>query len=366
MAVTFEPFTVPGSQHIHGEVFPYGLRVQQNTTGNDETSIPAIDDSVSALAQLAESGHLSELLRKHGAIVVSGLGHPSGESFSELINAIERGRGSVPHVQIGLAGKRNVVAENVWTANEGPPDRRFYQHNEYSRYTRFPANIHFYCQKKALEGGETPIAHSALVFEKVQESIPDLVQNVHERGLAMKMVFRAPGNEGTGNEFNWAGKYSFGQEFQPGDDRATQKAKVEVQVQKLTHDFRWTDDDTLELTQYIPGIRRTPASGRPVWFNGLAGRFGMTRDVGALDPPYLGRDGMAYLPCDYGDGTPIPREYLEKLDKILNELEVNLALDEGDILLVDNFQVSHGRKPWKGERKILVSMWEGAAPIQAY
>ncbi|KAJ6037287.1 Clavaminate synthase-like protein [Penicillium herquei] len=331
MAVTFEPFAVPGSQNIHGEVFPYGLRVQQLENANGETSIPAINDSVAALAQLAKSGHISELLRKHGAIVVSGLGHASGESFEKLINAIEKGRGSVPHVQIGLAGKRNVVAENVWTANEGPSDRRFYQHNEYSRYTRFPANIHFYCQKKALEGGETPVAHSALVFEKVQEFIPDLVQNVHERGLAMKMAFRAPGNEGVGNEFNWAGKYSFGQEFQPGDDRATQKAKVEVQVQKLTHDFRWTDDDNLELTQYIPGKL-------------LA----------------------AHLPCDYGDGTPIPREHLEKLDKILNELEVNLALDEGDMLLVDNFQVSHGRKPWKGERKILVSMWEGATPIQEY
>ncbi|KAJ5719088.1 Clavaminate synthase-like protein [Penicillium malachiteum] len=315
MAVTFEPFTVAGSQHIHGEIFPYGLQVQQNNNG--DASIPAVNDSVSALAQSAESGHLSELLRKHGAIVVSGVGHPSGESFSKLINAIERGRGSVPHVQIGLAGKRTVVAEN------------------YSRYTRFPANIHFYCQRKALEGGETPIAHSALVFEKVQESIPDLVQNVHECGLAMKMVFRAPGNEGTGNEFNWAGKYSFGQEFQPGDDRATQKAKVEVQVQKLTHDFRWTDDDTLELTQYS-------------WYSTNTSKW------------------TSELPCDYGDGTPIPREYLEKLDKILNELEVNLALDEGDMLLVDNFQISHGRKPWKGERKILVSMWEGAAPIQGY
>ncbi|KAJ5934176.1 hypothetical protein N7466_003723 [Penicillium verhagenii] len=363
MSVTFQPFNVPRSRQVYGNSFPYGLRAQAS---DDEPTTRPIDDSVASLAELAESGQISELLRKHGAVVISGLGHASGESFAKLINAIERGRGSRPYVQIGLAGKRNIVAENVWTANEGPSDRRFYQHNEYSRYTRFPANIHFYCEKKALEGGETPVAHSALVFEKVNELIPELVRDIQQKGLAMKMVFRAPGNEGNGNEFNWAGKYSFGQEFQPSDDRATQKSKAEIQVQKLTHDFRWDEEDTLELTQYIPGIRRTPASGRPVWFNGLAGRFGMTRDVGALDPPYVGRDGMSYLPCDYGDGTPIPREYLERLDQVLNDLEVNLALGEGDLLLVDNFQVSHGRKPWKGERKILVSMWEGASPIEAY
>ncbi|KAJ5921730.1 hypothetical protein N7454_009204 [Penicillium verhagenii] len=310
MSVTFQPFNVPGSRQVYGNAFPYGLRVQAS---DDEPTTRPIDDSVASLAELAESGHISELLRKHGAVIISGLGHASGESFAKLINAIERGRGSRP-----------------------------------------------------IRGGETPVAHSALVFEKVNELIPELVRDIHQKGLAMKMVFRAPGNEGKGNEFNWAGKYSFGQEFQPSDDRATQKSKAEIQVQKLTPDFRWDEEDTLELTQYIPGIRRAPASGRPVWFNGLAGRFGMTRDVGALDSPYVGRDGMSYLPCDYGDGTPIPREYLERLDQVLNDLEVNLALGEGDLLLVDNFQVSHGRKPWKGERKILVSMWEGAPPIEAY
>lgn len=67
------------------------------------------------------------------------------------------------------------------------------------------------------------------------------------------MLFRAPGNEGKGNEFNWAGEHSFDQELSSDDDLPTKKAKVEKQVRKLTSDFRWTDDDSLELTQYIPG-----------------------------------------------------------------------------------------------------------------
>lgn len=72
------------------------------------------------------------------------------------------------------------------------------------------------------------------------------------------------------------------------------------------------------------------------------------------------------LPCDYGDGTIIPREYLEKMEEIVSGLEVDLLLGEGEILLVDNFQVSHGRKPWKGDRRILVSLWEGATPIKDF
>jgi len=54
------------------------------------------------------------------------------------------------------------------------------------------------------------------------------------------------------------------------------------------------------------------------------------------------------------------------MEKVVNGLEVDLLLEEGEILLVDNFQASHGRKPWKGDRRILVSLWEGAPPIQKY
>jgi hypothetical protein len=51
---------------------------------------------------------------------------------------------------------------------------------------------------------------------------------------------------------------------------------------------------------------------------------------------------------------------------VIDEEEIHVTLEEGDLLLVDNFQVSHGREPWEGDRKILVSMWEGATPILAY
>jgi alpha-ketoglutarate-dependent taurine dioxygenase len=68
----------------------------------------------------------------------------------------------------------------------------------------------------------------------------------------------------------------------------------------------------------------------------------------------------------YGDETPIPREYLDKLIEVIDKEEIYLTLEEGDLLLVDNFQVSHGREPWEGDRLVLVSMWDGARTIEAY
>ncbi|KAJ0383159.1 hypothetical protein COL922a_011051 [Colletotrichum nupharicola] len=262
MAIEFETFEVPGARTYFGNTLPYGLQVKQAGAAT-----PAVEDAAAALRKLGESGKLQELLERHGAVLVRGAGHPSADTFAKLVGAAEEGRGSRPHVQIGLAGKRTPLAENVWTANEG---------------------------------GATPIANSANVFEKVQAEIPELVEQVHKRGLGMKMVFRAPGNEAKVNSFNWAGEHSFGQELVPSDDEPTTRQKAEKQVRKLTDDFNWQEDGTLELTQHIPGIWRLPASGRPVWFNGLVGRHGITRDIGALDPPHIGRDGMT---CELSELT---------------------------------------------------------------
>lgn len=57
---------------------------------------------------------------------------------------------------------------------------------------------------------------------------------------------------------------------------------------------------------------------------------------------------------------------MDKLIEAIDKEEIYLTLQDGDLLLVDNFQVSHGRQPWVGDRLVLVSMWDGARQIAAY
>jgi hypothetical protein len=125
--VEFEALDVPGARTYHGNVFPYGLQVKNNKGG---VNAPPITESIAALRALGESGRVTELLNRHGAVLFRGLGHPSVETFSDLVCAAEESRGGYPHEQIGLAGKRTPLAKAIFTANEGPQDRRFYQHNE--------------------------------------------------------------------------------------------------------------------------------------------------------------------------------------------------------------------------------------------
>jgi hypothetical protein len=364
--INFDSITLPGARIVHGNVFPLALVLSKEDGGS-----PTVDEAAAAIRDVSERGITTDLLNKSGALLLRGPRDPSASAFSRLVHAAEEGRGHVPYEQLGLAGSRTVHDKEVFSASEAPQHLWIYHHNEYSRYTKFPSNIHFFCNVAAEEGGESPLGHSAEVFDLVSKELPEFIKELEEKGGLMSPdIYRAPGKEGKNFIFTWAGPLAFGGQIEPGDDMATMKKKAEEQVARLTPHFWWRDDDQLEVHQYVPAIRRHPATNKPVFFNSLAGRYGTAYDRGATEPPYLGDDGMAYPPATYADGTPIPNKYLHRIWEITQESAVICKLEEGDLVLVDNYQVTHARAPWsKGSRKVLVSMWDtldSAEKIKAF
>lgn len=356
--VVFEPAAVPGQRTVHGNAFPLLLKVRK--VGDEQITL---DETAAALGDLSERGITTELLNKHGAVIIRGQPDPSPRAMSVLVHAAEERRGHFPYDQLGLAGSRNVHDKEVFSASEAPPNLWIHQHNEYARYTQFPSNIHFFCHVAAEEGGESPFAHSAELFDRVNEELPEFVRDVTEKGLSSPDVYRPPGKEFANFSFTWAGPLAFGRDILPGDDMETKKKKAEIQAARLTPHFWWREGDELEVHQHVPAIRRHPATKKPVFFNSLAGRYGTAFDRGATEPPYKGDDGMLFPPATWRDGSPIPKEYLHKIWELSKEIMVVVKTQPGDLALCDNFQVSHGRAPWsKGDRKILVSMWNTDKP----
>jgi alpha-ketoglutarate-dependent taurine dioxygenase len=60
----------------------------------------------------------------------------------------------------------------------------------------------------------------------------------------------------------------------------------------------------------------------------------------------------------FGDGEEIPIEDLTTIREAFNRAKVIFPWQSGDVLLVDNMQVAHGRRPFKGERKVIVALME--------
>ena len=98
-------------------------------------------------------------------------------------------------------------------------------------------------------------------------------------------------------------------------------------------------------------------TGEWVWFNQAhlfhASALGEESRQGLLST--LGEEN---LPRNvyYGDGSPIPDEDLDIIREIYNQQKRVFPWQKGDITMIDNLLMAHGRNPYIGERKIIVAM----------
>lgn len=202
-------------------------------------------------------------------------------------------------------------------------------------------------------GGQTPLLSTVELYDRLREELPEFVDTLIEKGtiafnLQLQLVLT---NEGIiGRQYypakedpesltigwNWQDSYGF--TINQDDSLATKRDKVE-QVLKthLQAEAEWQPNGALHVLQRLPAFRRIESTGQIVPFNGLGGVYGRQRDRKALAPPWRGIDGGIHLPTTYGDGSEIPREYLERLLQISDEIGFLVPWEEGDVALVDNY-----------------------------
>jgi alpha-ketoglutarate-dependent taurine dioxygenase len=104
---------------------------------------------------------------------------------------------------------------------------------------------------------------------------------------------------------------------------------------------------------------RHPRTGEEVWFN-HATFFHVTTLEPAIRESLLGEFEEDEFPTNsfYGDGSPIETSALDELREIYRQETVTFPWDRGDVLLLDNMLVAHGRAPYVGPRNVLVGMAE--------
>lgn len=78
-----------------------------------------------------------------GAILFRGFPVKNATDFQKFVRAFKFPQ---PHREVGLAGKRTTVTTDVKTANEEPPDVKFYYHSEYGRTAHFPGILFFFSE----------------------------------------------------------------------------------------------------------------------------------------------------------------------------------------------------------------------------
>ncbi|KAF1970338.1 Clavaminate synthase-like protein [Bimuria novae-zelandiae CBS 107.79] len=357
--LVFEPVSLPSSnQRVLGRPHPKDtvtpLALQPLMV---EGVQPTLESAISTIRDLqAKEGLFTKKLALHGTLLFRGLPIHSASDFSKFSYAF----GYSPHEIIGIVVDRPLLAPNIAPANEAPKEVLIYNHNESPQVPHAPEYIFFYCHSAPTKGGETPISSSLELLQRAKEEMPEFIDILAEKGILSKVTYKVEQQYAGGSTL----KQAFGKDIVDGDNKATRKRKVEEQIKRYGRGehttWKWTDDDeTLTLTHHLPVIRTHPHTNLPTLFTGLAAYY--KNFVDDSSPNSSRRNITKQL---YGNGTPIPEEYLKRLADITDKIRVLHKWEQSDVLVYDNVISQHGRQPWEGkqeDRVILASLWDGDA-----
>jgi alpha-ketoglutarate-dependent taurine dioxygenase len=279
--------------------------------------------------------YIKGLLLRHGAILFRNFDVSSPSEFKqialtvsdELLNYNEP---SSPRIE---------VDENIYTSTEYPADQWIQLHNEMSYTTCWPTKAFFYCLKPAERGGETPLAYSRKVFESLHPRIK-------ESFVKKKVMYVR--NFGDGLDLSWQ------HVFQSED-----QSVVEQYCRRMGIEFQWKEGGRLRTRQVSPAVTTHPCTKDVVWFNQAHAFHESTLNpaVRQLLLEELPEDSLprnAY----YGDGSRIEDSVIEEIREVYRRASFSFTWQSGDVLILDNIAVAHGRAPFIGTRKILVALAE--------
>jgi alpha-ketoglutarate-dependent taurine dioxygenase len=141
------------------------------------------------------------------------------------------------------------------------------------------------------------------------------------------------------------------------------KNVVEEYCNKNGISFSWENDKHLRITWTRPAIQNHPLTGEPVWFN--HGFFFNAFNLIASVREVLFSSEEYPFNTYYGDGTPIEIEVINEIGNAYEASKKYFTWQKGDILLLDNMLMSHGRNSYKGQRSIIVGMADPYSLIAA-
>jgi hypothetical protein len=297
-------------------------------------------DGMNVTEWVAENnGLIDALLTEHKAVLIRGfeLHNPtdferSSSYLGNLCNYVNR------------STQRSTVQGQVYTSTDYPPSEQIPLHNENSYSNKWPLKILFYCHTPSLVDGCTPIGRIQRLLDLID---PLIVERFSKLGV---MYVRNYANR---LDLNWDEAF-----------QTDEKSKVEEYCSNNNIQYTWRANGSLRTTQICPALRRHARTDELLWFNQAnLFHYSALRDVGQQLVEALGEENLprnAY----YGNGQPIEESIIQEISSAYTAIEEKFTWEKGDLLVLDNMYIAHGRESYSGDRKVMVTMLdEHQAPI---
>ncbi|ATZ23944.1 TauD/TfdA family dioxygenase [Streptomyces lavendulae] len=285
------------------------------------------------LSYLSDTENVDRLLLAHKALVFRGFGL-TADTVDRALDLILRNRLAYVHGN----SPRTKVGDNLYTSTEYPQQFTISMHNELSYAESWPTRLAFFCQQAAETGGATPVVDGEAWLAALDPEVREAF---------------APGVRYTQNLHDGMGLGKSWQDTFETHDRTV----VEEYLRGTGADWDWRPDGGLRVSLLRPATVRHPVTGAEVWFN----------QADQWHPASLGDEAAGALAqllppeelpqyVTFADGSPIPDAHVLQVRDRGLETAVDVDWNTGDLLLIDNVSVGHGRRPFTGARRILVAM----------
>lgn len=279
--------------------------------------------------------YLESALVSSGAILFRGFAMSEPQHLEELVSSLTPGM--VNYIE--GSSPRTRLTDKVYTSTEYPPEYDIAQHNELSYAHQWPSKLFFFCMTAPQTGGATPLADSRTIYRMLDRSI---LERFIKKGV--KYVRNLHGGRGVG--LSWQTVFET-------DDRA----EVERYCEAGDIQYQWTKRGGLRTSQQRPAAIKHPITHEPLWFN----------QVDQWHPSHLPeavRNSMLAIMSEkdlainasYGDDSPLEPDVLDEIRRTIRQATITFPWQAGDVLLVDNTMVTHGRSAFSGPRKIVLAM----------
>ena len=301
-------------------------------------SIIVNDGSIASLDQARSwIGENLKILKKElscsGALLFRGFPVTDAASYDSFFSAFEY-KNFTYKESLSNAVRINYT-DQVFSANEAPKHVEISLHNEMAQTPIFPNIISLFCEKTADSGGATVLCRSDVVYQKIAAAEPQLTAKLAEVGIRYTTIIPSGDNLDSAHGRGWQSTLS-----------VETKDQAEEKLNSLGYRWEWQSDESLlAQTKVLPAIKSLD-NGRQVFFNQIIAAY--QGWAGVKENPSKGL-------C-FGDGSNIPKHYLDTLCAIAEETAYDLMWQNGDVAVVDNHIAMHGRRPYGGDsvRRVLV------------
>ena len=274
-------------------------------------------------------------LEETGAILFSDLPVKDAKEFDQFVSMFNLK--AFTYKQSLSNAVRINKTDKVFTANEAPKEVEIFLHHELAQTPFYPKYIFFLCTSASQFGGETPICRSDYFYSTMLEQDPGLMKKFEDFGVIYNSIMPNGDELDSGQGRSW--QKTLG---------AVTKAAAEKKIRDLGYSCEWIEKDCLAVKTRVFQAIKTLTDGNKSFFN----------QVLAASLGWKNQSSLGLPPVAFGNGDWIREESIRRMSDAARSLTLVRKWSAGDILMVDNHRVMHGRKPFSGSkpREVLVSL----------